>query len=334
MTHYTVDNLLEKLAVVGNNKIWKEIPEGVTIKGIVSNIKVYDKKSYFDLVGSGKRIRACCSSDDTPSEGAAIEFSGIITLQTNPHGTSLQIMINGSPVGTWERHKSSSALTGKDLVKYNNMPLSSLIERFENGSLLVVGSETGIHDVVSAINKDSFVKIEQSIVAVSKKADVLNLLMKIKKDSLKYQKLLPAFAVVRGGDDDSMMVWDDPDTVSALLDVGIPFFTALGHSHRVTLADKYAAQSFPTPGNFGSSINQEAEKYLYLQSMQNDKNNLVLSVKNNEAKIRFLENSEEKAQEKLQLLKSKNRGLRFMLWAFLVGFILLISLGTYLFIRS
>ncbi len=126
--NYTVDNLLEKLSVVGNNKIWKEIPEGVTVKGVVSNVKSYDKKSYFDLVGSGKRLRACCSNDDAPSEGAAIEFTGLITLRTKSHDTSLQVMLNGSPVGIWERHKASSVLTGKDLVKYNNMPLSSLVQ--------------------------------------------------------------------------------------------------------------------------------------------------------------------------------------------------------------
>ena len=331
--NYTVDNLLEKLSVVGNNKIWKKIPEGVTVKGVVSNVTSYDKKkSYFDLLGSGKRIRACCSIDDTPSEGAAIEFTGLITLKTNSYGTYLQVMINGSPVGTWERHKPTSVLTSKDLVKYNNMPLSSLIQKFETGRLLIVGSETAINDVTSALNSDSFVNIEHRVVTVSNKAKVLDLLKGVKDNTKEYGGLLPAFAVVRGGDDDSMDVWDDPEVVKALLDVGIPYFTALGHSHRVTLADKYAAQSFPTPGNFGSSINHEADHYLYSQSIQHENNRLSSDLKNNAAKTRLLEEQDIKTQVILKQHKSANKWLKLILWVLLILLLSVILVGAYLFI--
>ena len=120
---YTVDNLLEKLALVGNNKIWKEITETVTVKGVVSSLKLYDKTAYFDLEGSGKKIKAICDKSDAPCVGEAIEFNGLIMLKTNTFGTALQIQIKGSPVGTWERHKPGPVLTKHDLVKYNNQPI-------------------------------------------------------------------------------------------------------------------------------------------------------------------------------------------------------------------
>jgi len=325
---YTVDNLLQKLALVGNSKIWKEIPEGVTVKGIASNIKPYDRKTYFDLLGSGKKIRACCASEDTPSEGAAIEFNGLVTLQTNNHGTNLQIMINGSPIGSWERQKKSTILTSKDLVKYNNKPLSSLIGEFQTKRLLLIGTETAINDVIATLNTEG-IEVVSSIVKVSQKSEVLSLLKKLKEDPYT-SNIVGAIAVVRGGDDDSMDVWDDSEVVKSLLDVGCPFFTALGHSHRVTLADKYAAQSFPTPGNFASSFNEESRAFESSLSLNNNINLLEKEVKESSLSIRLLEDRKLASEADIKLLKSKNRGLKLLSFGLMFGLILLLTFGFYI----
>ncbi len=63
-----------------------------------------------------------------------------------------------------------------------------------------------------------------------------------------------AFAIVRGGDDNTMEIWNDPEVVSFLMHYDVPFYTALGHSHSRTLADQYADASFATPTAFGSSV--------------------------------------------------------------------------------
>ncbi len=185
---------------------------------------------------------------------------------------------------------------------------------------------------MSALNSDSFVNVEHIVVTVSSKRKVMDLLKEIKEETKQYGGLLPAFAVVRGGDDDSMDVWDDPDVIRALLDVGIPYFTALGHSHRVTLADKYAAQSFPTPGNFGSSINHEVDHYQYSQSTQHDNKNLSLALKNNEAKTRLLEEQDKKTQALLQYHKSKNKWLKLISWLLGVFLLSTVLVGGYMFI--
>ncbi len=329
---YTVDNLLEKLAVVGQNKIWKEIPESVTVQGLVSNIKLYSHKSYFDLIGSGRKIRACCDAKDTPSEGAAIEFNGLVTLKTSTHSTNLQVIINGSPIGTWERFSQEGvSLTKGDLVKYNNQPLSSLIGSFNLHKLLLIGTKTAIGDIESIISKDSLVTVIASEITVSKKEEVLSALKTAKHDlKEKEDFFISAFAVIRGGDDDSMGVWDDPVVVKAMLDVGIPFFTALGHSHRVTLADKYAAQSFPTPGNFASSINEEVRRYEYLHSLIHEKNKLTDELKNNDRQLKNIEISNQHKDKDFIDLSDKYKWLKIAFFVVCLLFLVVLGLGIYL----
>ena len=75
---------------------------------------------------------------------------------------------------------------------------------------------------------------------------------------------------MRGGGDNVMLrFWDDGLFVRALLDRGLHLFTAVGHSDRLLLADKYADESFPTPTAFGEVLGQslaqiERERRLYI----------------------------------------------------------------------
>jgi len=68
----------------------------------------------------------------------------------------------------------------------------------------------------------------------------------------------------RGGDDETTSLWDNPDFVNQLVNLGIPFYTALGHAHRLTVAEHYADEAFETPSSLGSAIrtiSKEIEKY-------------------------------------------------------------------------
>jgi exodeoxyribonuclease VII large subunit len=69
-----------------------------------------------------------------------------------------------------------------------------------------------------------------------------------------------ALAVLRGGGDArSLDLWNDPEIVDALLMLERPFYTALGHSTNLLLADRYADEAFDTPTAFGSAARQIIE---------------------------------------------------------------------------
>jgi exodeoxyribonuclease VII large subunit len=51
-----------------------------------------------------------------------------------------------------------------------------------------------------------------------------------------------------------MELWNDPEVVAALLDCDSPFYTAIGHSDQLLLADKFADAAFTTPSAFGHEV--------------------------------------------------------------------------------
>lgn len=52
----------------------------------------------------------------------------------------------------------------------------------------------------------------------------------------------------RGGKDSTIELWNDIQFVSDLLALNVPFYTAIGHSDLITLAEKFSDESFTTPG--------------------------------------------------------------------------------------
>jgi exodeoxyribonuclease VII large subunit len=66
-------------------------------------------------------------------------------------------------------------------------------------------------------------------------------------------------AFVRGGSDPlSLQIWNDGALLRAFLAQPLPFYTALGHSQELLLADKYADESFATPSDLGAQAGRIA----------------------------------------------------------------------------
>jgi hypothetical protein len=64
-----------------------------------------------------------------------------------------------------------------------------------------------------------------------------------------------AVIFARGGSADvTEDLWDDPGFVYDLLALGVPFYTAIGHSDRMHVADKWADQPFATPTHIGAEL--------------------------------------------------------------------------------
>ena len=65
-------------------------------------------------------------------------------------------------------------------------------------------------------------------------------------------------AFLRGGgggsSDETLRIWNSGETISELLALGIPIYSAIGHSHQLLLIDKYADESFVTPTDFGNCL--------------------------------------------------------------------------------
>lgn len=141
-----------------------------------------------------------------------------------------------------------------------------------------------------------------------------------------------------------MKVWDDSDVIKALIDVNIPFFTALGHAHRLTLADKYASDSFPAPVDFSNSLNQEVDHFIYLRSLNKKINILNQKVEEDLEILKMKEkdigdiriNASEnmgKMNTELALLRSKNKGIKFIIWGLACVLLVILALSGYFFYK-
>jgi exodeoxyribonuclease VII large subunit len=64
---------------------------------------------------------------------------------------------------------------------------------------------------------------------------------------------------VRGGSDPlTLQIWNDQALLRAFLAQPLPFYTALGHSQELLLADKYSDESFATPTDLGAQAGRIA----------------------------------------------------------------------------
>lgn len=121
-----------------------------------------------------------------------------------------------------------------------------------------------INDVLSQLHGGNTKNINRHIIRVNR---LDSLIEDIKEAELTNYR---AFVIVRGGDDNTMEIWNDPTIVSFLLAYSIPFYTALGHSHLRTLADQYADGYYPTPFALGSTINAILSRKKQLKEIESE----------------------------------------------------------------
>lgn len=246
---YTVDALVEKLGVSANVQIWKSISSLIHVQGIVSKIsKKYQNVVYFDLKGGSTIVSVKCPFELRPIEGDCIVVEGMPIFKPSRFSSGLDIVIEGKPVANVAPPKHDSNKEIIKLHKESYVRLHDYLSQKWVHNFYLLGTETAVRDVLSQIQTDVRELIQTRIIRVSEKTSMLS-------DLLKAIDKCDAFSIVRGGDDDSLELWNDPDVARTLLSVGIPFYVALGHTHFISLTTQYADENFNTPSDLGRAIN-------------------------------------------------------------------------------
>ena len=72
---------------------------------------------------------------------------------------------------------------------------------------------------------------------------------------------------IRGGADTAktMQIWDDSEFIAEIMALDVHIYAAVGHSDKHFMIDKYADESFASPGDFGHKL---AQTYQHLQTEQ------------------------------------------------------------------
>ncbi len=133
------------------------------------------------------------------------------------------------------------------------MPLRHLIAQHGLESLCLIGSETGLGDARAALLRHVADAPWREMPCKIADPEAIRAQL---EQACRSEAIL-GIAFVRGGSDPlTLQIWNDQALLRTLLDAPLPFYTALGHSQELLLADKYSDESFATPTDLGAQAGQ------------------------------------------------------------------------------
>jgi hypothetical protein len=237
-----------------------ERPTGqVLVKGRVERLNAWPKSNprhlFGELVGSERSIEFRCPIGQGPKAvGDHVVLSGTLTIRPSPIHQGFAVQLVGEVVGSWAPAKPAAAPVILERRR-GRLPLKHLIAQQGLESLCLIGSETGLGDARAALLRHHAGAPWREVAC--KVADPEAVRARFALACRDHA--VAGIAFVRGGSDPlTLQVWNDQALLRAFLDQPLPFYTALGHSHELLLADKYSDESFATPSDFGAQAGRIA----------------------------------------------------------------------------
>ncbi len=276
--------------------------EIVTVGGLVTGLRPTPKDKpesvYGDLEGASTKIQFCCPYGNAPrcvGENALIR--GTIKAQPSRFHSGMDVTIFGDYLGEWKPETTPSY----DLSRNHRQPLKNFLRTHGLESLAVLASYVGRSDCQTAVNRAG-VDVDVCFYKCNFK-DQQTILEAV--DHAIEEGRTRAVAFVRGGGESKgLSLWDDPEFVDKLIKKDISFYTAVGHSDSITLADKASDESFTTPTDIGNAIGSALSEL-----RQEDESRQSLRLKSE--KIAQLEKEQEEAhistREQVAQLESNQR---------------------------
>jgi Exonuclease VII, large subunit len=246
---YSIEGLLQRAGIYGQQKVFTKVEGIVRVKGRVTKVSRYSYACYITLKDGEFSLSVKCDSSQEVSENELVLVEGTLLLRSSNFFPGLECCIYGNIVGNW-------ALTNKTISADTSALKKKRFVSFEDGigendlsSVLLLGTEIGITDVLSQLNYQASDTLRNVTIRVNRVDSLLNDIKEANPEKFR------ALILVRGGDDSTMAIWNDPIVVSFLMNLDIPFYTALGHSHSKTLADQLADAAYHTPTAVGAALN-------------------------------------------------------------------------------
>lgn len=231
-----------------------EPKEMIRVRGKVTRLSPYPRDNPYCFYGTLETIYGDgsiefkCPKDAAPGAlHQCVVIEGTVTSAPFKFqkSTGMEITLNGRCVGSAELPQTPGIVLRPQDRTQSKCSLKKYLQNNKLGGFGIIGSDTALTDIKSTM------QIEPEELKFMRAASLVD----IEKIISLTRELAPsAILFTRGGDDTTLSLWDQPEFIAQILDLKIPFYTALGHSHRLTLADHYADQAFLTPSDFGKSF--------------------------------------------------------------------------------
>jgi exodeoxyribonuclease VII large subunit len=254
------------------NQIRIERPTGqVLVKGRVERLTAWPKGNprhvFGDLIGSERSLEFRCPLGQCPKAvGEHVVLSGTLSIKPSAIHQGFAVQLVGEVVGSWAPEKRAGAPVILER-KRGRIPLKHLIAQHGLAGLCLVGSETGLGDARTALLRHvPDAPWRERPCKIADPEAIRALLAELGADAA-----IEGIALVRGGSDPlTLQIWNDQALLKTLLGQPVPFYTALGHSQELLLADKYSDESFATPTDLGAQAGPIARELEAQQRLEQD----------------------------------------------------------------
>lgn len=240
-----INALVQRVSEIANIKLFGENISPIRVRGVTSNVRVFQDFQYFNLSDGVHAVEIKCPLDFCANEGERVIVEGLPSLFPKKGDNGLRFRIDGKITGNWKPRLNENARI--TLQERPRNKLANYLKRNSINGLLLLGTQVAINDVLTYAGE--FAKhLSYQVIRVTNKKDVIRDIEQAKELEAS------AYAFVRGGDGPGLLLWDDAEFVNYLMQLNTPFYTALGHSHRITVSDQYADESFHAPSGLGEAI--------------------------------------------------------------------------------
>lgn len=226
-------------------------PNGpVTVEGRVQGVRPWTAGgfAYLTLTGDSASIAARVPLAKAPAVGETIRITGVVTVAPQKLREGLQITVIGDIDGRVRPNRIAERI---ELRKARRVALETLLRQSSSAALIVIGTERAYGDLSGSLT-------EAPVFVRAATTDAAELLQAAQASIRTGTR---GVIFTRGGSSDATEdLWDDPRFVAQLLALDVPFYTAIGHSDRLHLADMYADQAFATPTQAGEEIRRIEER--------------------------------------------------------------------------
>jgi len=225
-------------------------PQQLVIEGRVAKVRSYRNWHFVDFAGTDGTVTFLVPvAEAPPVEGEWLTIRGRLKADVSRFHGGLEVFLTGRILG-----RARVAATGGHVLerRHTPVPLATFLAR-EQGDIAALCTETGARDAENACRAAGQEWPCETVIAnFGNKTEMIRAITEVGAEPG-----CAALALLRGGGEArSMEMWNDPEVVKALLAAGKPFYTALGHSTYVLLADRYADEAFDTPSAFGAVAGQ------------------------------------------------------------------------------
>ncbi len=232
----------------------------VTVRGTVEELWEYPEAVSGVLLDLDRKTRMTfrCSPEVAPKlRHEAVVLRGTLKTFKSKKHPGFDLLLLGGMVGRWMPSKPVTVPMESLLRERAKLRLERFLSEGPVKRVLLIGTETAVQDCVaeSTSAPDALDPgAEHSYKTRPVSATSLDtLLAVIAEESSKYEGLCLARG---GGSQDSFSSWNDRRVIQALIDCGKPFYLAIGHASDLTLADRYADESFNTPTALGRAYKE------------------------------------------------------------------------------